>query len=178
MLSRDASLERAARGEDSMSRYRCLRVTGPYEAAAELLCESPVALVVDLRCLSPNDLPLIEMARQRSLEILAVGSVPLGISTTDLSGSRLASRNDLSLLLEELVKSQPSEDSIEDSGKITSDASDASPPVRRTAKSSQTEDKIAETPAAKAKVDDDPPAISPNDLLTREELAALLEDGS
>jgi hypothetical protein len=153
MLSRDASLARAARGESSVSRCRCLRVTGPYEAAAELLCESAVALVVDLRCLSPNDLPLIEMARQKGLEILAVGSLPLGISAADLSGARLASRDHLSLLLDELIDSLPSGD-IEDSGKI------------------------AETPVAKVQVDDNPPGGCPDDLLTREELAALLEDGS
>ena len=58
VLSRDAMFAQAAQSDNSTSQYRCLRVASPYEAAAELLAEPPLAMVVDLRCLTPQVGPL------------------------------------------------------------------------------------------------------------------------
>ena len=187
VLSRDASLARATRGEDSTSQYHCLRVTSPYEAAAELLAEPPLAIVIDLRCLTPGDLPLIEMARQRGLEVLAVGSVPLGITTTDLSGVRLSARGHLSALLGGLAASALSGGAAGVSNRAAGESADLSSLARWIKKASHADRKTAEAPPApktadapapKVKADDEPLGDSPDELLTREELAALLEDES
>ena len=189
ILSRDGSLARAAGGENSTSRYHCLRVPSPYQAAAELLVEFPFAMVIDLRCLRPGDLPLIEMARQRGLEVLAVGAVPLGITTTDLSGVRLAARGRLPMLLDGLAESQPSGGSVPVSSRSASgESSDLASEARRIKKAPRTRRKAAKTrgrarktadaPTPKAKADDKPLPDSPDELLTSEELAALLEDES
>jgi len=103
VLSRDAGVARAAQSQDTASQYGCLRVTSPYETAAELLAEHPLALVIDMRCLTPGDLPLLEMARQRDIEILAVGSLPFGVSASDLSGVCLTTREHLAPRLRDLV---------------------------------------------------------------------------
>ncbi len=177
ILSRDASLARAVGCEGSASQYRCVRVTSPYEAAAELLSEPPLAMVVDLRCLTPGDLPLIEMARQRGLEVLAVGSVPLGITTVDLSGVRLSSRDHLSVLLETFSKSPPSVGRVPVSSQaVPGESPELSSLARSIRKASRTAPKAADAPAPTA--DNKPPIDSPDDLLTRAELAALPEDES
>ena len=181
ILSRDSFLSRAAQSENSASQYHCVRVTSPYEAAAELLAEPPVAMVIDLRCLTPGDLPLIEMARQRSLEVLAVGSVPSGITTTDLSGVRLSARDHLSALLDGLAASSPSAEQVPNSSQVVADESpELSSLARSIRKASQVGRQIPEAPVPKAKAQaaDKPPEDSPDELLTREELAALLEDES
>ena len=180
ILSRDAGVARAVRGEDSASRYYCLRVTSPYEAAAELLAEPPLAIVIDLRCLTPGDLPLIEMARQRSLEVLAVGSVPLGITTTDLSGVRLSARGHLPVLLEGLAASSMSGGPVPVSNRIAGESPDPSSPARSIGKASHAGREAVKAPdaAPKAKADDEPLGDSPDELLTKEELAALLGDES
>ena len=179
ILSRDAALASAARGEDSTLRYRCLRVTNPYEAAAELLSEPPLAMVIDLRCLAPGDLPLIEMARRRGLEVLAVGSVPLGISTTDLSGVRLSARGHLSALLEGLA-GPLSGGAVGGSDRDAGDSANLSSLARLIRKASHTDREAVKTPAPapEAKADDKPPGDRSDELLTKEELAALLGDES
>ncbi|MBC8373115.1 MAG: hypothetical protein ISS69_16980 [Phycisphaerae bacterium] len=181
ILSRDASLARAAQGENSKPHYHCLRVLNPYEAAAELLAELPLAMVVDLRCLAPGDLPLIEMARRRSLEVLAVGSVPLGITTTDLSGVRLAARDHLSPLLEGLAVSSSSAGQAPVASQAhPGESPELSSLARSIKKASRGKRKAPKTsqPAPKAKAEDKPPVESSDELLTKEELAALLEDES
>ena len=180
ILSRDAGLARVARGENSTSQYHCLRVTSPYEAAAELLAEPPLAMVIDLRCLTPGDLPLIEMARQRGLEVLAVGAVPLGITTTDLSGMRLSARGHLSALLEGFAASPPSGGQVPVSSQaVAGESPELSSLARSIRKASRAGSKAAKAPdGAKAKADDKPLGDSPDELLTKEELAALLEDES
>ena len=179
ILSRDASLVQAARRDDSTSQYHCLRVTNPYEAAAELLVEPPLAMVIDLRCLTPGDLPLIEIMRQRGLEVLAVGAVPLGITTTDLSGVRLSARGHLSAMLEALDGSL-SAGAAGVSHRAAGDSPDLSSLARWIRKTSHADRETAKAPdpAPKAKADDKPPGDRPDELLTKEELAALLEDES
>jgi hypothetical protein len=195
VLSRDAMFAQAAQSDNSTSQYRCLRVTSPYEAAAELLAEPPLAIVVDLRCLTPGDLPLIEMARQRGLEVLAVGAVPLGVTTTDLSGVRLSARDHISVHLENLaslplsgeqVPVSPQTDSAQGpelsslaqwinnnktSPTVRTEPQTPTPPPART----NADPPVGET-EPETRANDATPIDSPNDLLTREELTALLED--
>ena len=181
ILSRDSSLAQAAQCENSTSKYHCLRVTSPYEAAAELLAEPTIAMVIDLRCLTPGDLPLIEMACQRGLEVLAVGSVPLGITTTDLSGVRLAARDHLSPMLEGLAASPLSGGQVPVSSQApVGESPELSSLAQSIRKASHTGREAAKAPdpAPKAKADDKPLGDCPDELLTREELAALLEDES
>lgn len=198
VLSRDASFARTAQGEHSTSQYYCLRVTSPYEAAAELLIESPVAIVVDLRCLTPGDLPLIEMARQKSLEILAIGSTPLGVTTTDLSGVRLAAREHVAEMLAQLTLTPLLDGSTPEAVKSASGEGpelsslaqwirkaplgERNPaPVQTDVEAPKPADEPPKTPEPEPEPQpraEDKPAVHPNDLLTREELAALLEDES
>jgi len=189
ILSRDSSLARAAQCEDSTSKCRCLRVTSPYEAAAELLAEPTIAMVIDLRCLTPGDLPLIEMARQRGLEVLAVGAVPLGITTTDLSGVRLAARDHLSSLLEGLaasalsgrqvpVSSQAAGGESPELSSLAQSIRKVSRGSRKAQKAPDTAPKATDAPAPTPKAANEPPGDSPDELLTSAELAALLEDES
>lgn len=177
ILSRDAMLTRAAQDGNPTLQYDCLRVTSPYQAAAELLAEPPLAMIIDLRCLTPGDLPLIEVARQRDVEVLAVGSVPLGITTTDLSGVRLAAAGHLPELLGTIAGSAVSGGSPGFSP-ITPEIRQASHSPPEAARSPDLADKPADPPGPASKADHDPFPESPDALLTNEELSALLEDES
>lgn len=81
------------------------RAPSGYEAAAELLAARAEALVVDLRLLGGKHLRLLEIARTQGVEILAVGSLPIGMTAEDLSGVRLISRRDLGGALAALARS-------------------------------------------------------------------------
>jgi hypothetical protein len=145
-------------------------------------------MVVDFRCLTPGDLPLIEMARQRGLEVLAVGSVPLGITTTDLSGVRLSAREHLSALLEGLAAGSPSGGQVPVSSQVVcGESPELSSLARSIREVSRPGRKAGGAPATvpaeaeakiEAKATNEPPGESPDDLLTSAELTALLEDGS
>jgi len=171
LLSRDAGLARCADGDE----FQSLRVTSPYEAAAELFEDHPAALVIDLRCLTPGDLPLIETARRLGVEVLVVGAVPLGVTTADLSGARLARREHLAALLAAAVAEIPSDESadVSDSASMSRWVGAAPRPESsgRAAIPVKDSDRSSESQAADASGGD-----SPGDLLTSEELTALLED--
>lgn len=81
------------------------RTESGYEAAAELLAAPAAALVVDLRLLAGKHLRLLEIARSLDVEVLAVGSLPIGMTAEDLSGVRLIARRDLPGLLQALARS-------------------------------------------------------------------------
>ncbi|MHC4294786.1 MAG: hypothetical protein ACYSTL_04310 [Planctomycetota bacterium] len=81
---------------------KCVRVSTAYEAAAEILAATTAALVIDLRLLPERHLRLLEIARQRKTEILAVGSVPSGLTSENLSGVRLVSLADLPKAISDL----------------------------------------------------------------------------
>jgi hypothetical protein len=84
-----------------------VRVTTAYEAAAELIAAPAAALVVDLRLLGPRHLRLLTIARESQVEILAVGGLPPGMNSEDLSGVRLTSRADLPATLKKLTGGCP-----------------------------------------------------------------------
>ncbi|MCD6365269.1 MAG: hypothetical protein J7M14_05285 [Planctomycetes bacterium] len=94
ILSRDGSLEASLRSNGAV-RLRFVSVRSAYEAAAEILAGPAVAMIVDLRILSPRNLRLLEIARDLNVELLAVGALPLHMTADDLSGVRLLSRRDI-----------------------------------------------------------------------------------
>jgi len=154
-------------------------VTSPYEAAAELLEDHPAALVIDLRRLTPSDLPLVEMARQRNVEVLAVGVLPLGVATADLSGVRLAARDHLAALLESPVCDDTDTTEPQSGSLDAADSESKSRPIAG-GPQGQTEPSSGRAPVpireSARRTDDAPRGDRPNDLLTSEELTALLED--
>jgi len=85
---------------------QCIAVTNPYEAASEILALPTAGLVLDLRSLSHADLGLLAIARQMDTEVLAVGAVPDGLTSEDLSGVRLISRADLPSALDRLAREE------------------------------------------------------------------------
>ena len=117
--------------------------------------------------------------RQRNLEVLAVGVIPLGIATADLSGVRLAAGEHLPGLLESMVSASLSGQGVSDSAQAgpveTAELSSMSRWVGRTP-SEEPEGPKTKTPIPVRSGQDQTRVDRPNDLLTREELTALLED--
>ena len=75
-------------------RLEVVVVTSCYEAAAEILAEPALALVLDLRAFRAGHGRLLEIARQMGLDIFAVGAASR-IDTEQLSGVKLLGRKDL-----------------------------------------------------------------------------------
>ena len=80
-----------------------IRVQGGYEAAAELLAQPAVALLIDLPCLTDRHRKLLHVAKQLKVEVLGVGAFPPGLSASDLSGMRLISLDDLPTTLRTIL---------------------------------------------------------------------------
>ena len=75
------------------------RVTSAYEAAARILSSPVLALVVDLRALGRRHYRLLDVARQRSCQVLICGQLDGGLSTADLNGAQLVSLGQLPSVL-------------------------------------------------------------------------------
>ena len=185
VLSPDAAAFAPA-GEAAGAGLEFIRVGSAYEAAAELVAAAPappngpvLALVVDLRLLSHRHLRLLQIARQGGAEVLAVGGIPPGLTAEDLSGVRLLARAELPAMLAKLAQ-PPAERRSSSSpppaaGQYVSDA-----PVP------EADEPEAATPVEPAQAEpaaplpgNSPPRAAradPRIILTKEELAALLED--
>jgi hypothetical protein len=74
---------------------RCVRVDSPYEAAAELLSEATLALVIDLRCLPARHGRLVQLAARLGAEVIGCGRLSQGIAADAFSGMRLLAVKDL-----------------------------------------------------------------------------------
>jgi hypothetical protein len=74
--------------ESLQAAYECIPVASGYEAAAELLAEPALALVVDLSVLTADHAELLDIARDCGVEILGVGSFSAGLSAADFRGIR------------------------------------------------------------------------------------------
>ena len=177
-------------------------VPSPYEAAAELIAAPALALVMDLRLMGQRHLRLLRIARERRVELLAVGAVPAGLTAEDLSGTRLIARADLKAAMEGLLNDRqgryvPSEE--ESQPAAPPEAEGPSPAASRIASptkahspevpSPEPASPQAASPSAGASGEfisstappapespSQPPAGSLRSLLTADELAALLED--
>jgi hypothetical protein len=90
----------------------CIRVQSAYEAAAEMIAAPTMAVVIDLRLMNPRHLRLLQIARERGVEMLAVGGIPSGLTAEDLSGVRLTARADLKAVLDGLLAEQTARASL------------------------------------------------------------------
>ena len=181
-------------------------VTTAYEAAAEILIAPTVALVVDLRMLRGRHLRLLEIARQNGVEVLGFGSVPAGLSSDDLSAVRLIGLADLPEAIVAISRrreaTEPDALGVSTTERPTSVPSTeateihphSEPPkdlrkqLSEHAVDEMLEDSEVSGPFARTvgEADDRPtkkpnerettPPISPSELLTPEELSALLEN--
>jgi hypothetical protein len=153
------------------------RAPSGYEAAAEILAAPVSALVVDFRAFGASHRRLLEVARQMDVEVLGVGALPAGMDSGDLNGVRLVSRPALPGALDRLAAAagaggpaeptgapapaSPRPASAEDRGEQAAGDHDAAEPT------DEAEDDVEAEPGR---------AETPSDLLTPEELSALLED--
>ncbi len=163
VLSRQQALASLALAGSGASRMQIIRVESPYQGAAEILAEPTEAMVVDFRLLSIQHLRLIKIARELGVAVLAVGALPVNISSDELSGVQLVGRGDLADAL----------------SRIASEASSTGTAPARPVKLTP-----AKLPSQAAIEPDQPSedqsffgkANRPSNLLTSEELASLLED--
>jgi hypothetical protein len=72
-----------------------------------MLADPPAALVIDLRALTAGHVRLLEIARDRQVEMLAVGGLPSSLTADDLSGVRLTARGDLADAIRRLAPEGP-----------------------------------------------------------------------
>ncbi|MFW6132803.1 MAG: hypothetical protein ACOC8F_02825 [Planctomycetota bacterium] len=156
-------------------------VTTGYEAAAELHAAPAAALVVDLPLIGRRHLPLMHLARRMGVELYGVGELPVGPSAEDLAGMRLTSLGELPRELARrtgapVCAGTPSgEGSYEPEPAppaegIYDPEPPAGPPATGAPACPETTE-ATEPPEAP-----DKPPSEARDLLTPEELAALLED--
>ncbi len=146
-----------------------------YEAAAELFAAPVRALVIDLSLLTRRHLRLMELARDLSAEVLAVGSVPTGFGSEQLSGVRLVSRADLPKLLERLLESAPSPpapDEADTAPAIEPREEAPQPPAEKPAPTE--EPAVVENVSNERQDNGDYVPTKLGDVLTSEEIAALL----
>jgi len=87
-------------------------VSSSYEAAAEILSAPTEAIVVDLTILSKGHMKLLDVARQMGTEVLAVGAIPTGLTSEDLSGVRMISKAGLTDMLRRLRETEAPEGPI------------------------------------------------------------------
>ena len=173
-------------------------VPSPYEAAAELIAAPVLALVIDLRLMGQRHLRLLRIARERRVEMLAVGAIPAGLTAEDLSGIRLLARADLKAGIEGLLHDRqgryvpstaepqaaappetvPPSPAASQNAALTRPASPkASSPRATPAPAAASEESMASAanpPAPESP--SQPQADGLRSLLTADELAALLED--
>ena len=168
-----------------------LRAGSAYEAAAAILAAPTAALVLDLRLMPQRHLRLLEIARRMDVEILAVGAVPAGLTSEDLSGVRLMARGDLLKALGSLAKplKAPEQPEAKETAVAPPEPLSQSLPedLRQEATARMLDDSAEAKPTADAEIGEEaeaslahpevnkptPPA-EPSGLLTAEELAALL----
>ncbi|MFP3937986.1 MAG: hypothetical protein ACLFVW_06555 [Phycisphaerae bacterium] len=74
---------------------RCEQLASPYEAAAALLAAPAAAVVVDMSLLNRKHLRMLELARKLGVTVLGTGAIPSGLTSDNLRGVRLVSRDEL-----------------------------------------------------------------------------------
>jgi hypothetical protein len=185
ILSPDGAL-RAALGRPP-GEAECIPVASPYEAAAELIAAPALAIVIDLRLMGPGHLRLLQIARERGVEMLAMGGIPSGLTAEDLSGVRLLARADLKAAMEKLLQDRqgryeaaPPPETKQaapvPAARPPSVAPPAAPAGSRPAQAGAEGTKPAPSPAPRPEPPSAPPAEGPRSILSPEELAALLEE--
>ena len=175
ILSCDA-LAGAQELQDLREHVDTVRVPSAYETLAEILVKPTIALVVDLRMLGHRHLKLVQHAMSRGLEVFAIGALHSGLTIEDLSGVRLMSRAQLPDAIKSLVCER---------GKAKVETPPTPEPVPVVPEVAEMEDKPTVKPVAAhvkptrqrvKKVDNRYASSNSRNLLTPEELSALLED--
>ena len=182
VFSRDESLYAAAK--QKLPAVRWVRAPGAYEAAAELMSAPALALVLDLRAMSLRHLRLLGIAREMDVEILALGMLPAGLNTELLSGVRFVSSADLPAAVGKLVLEQhlthpaASQTPAPQSSAQPEPEEEVEPSDQETIEPPQTAAPNIRLTPAKSPEDSEQndQRIKPSELLTSEELAALLEN--
>jgi hypothetical protein len=119
---------------DPVAGAETVRVSGAYEAAAELLAAREshagrLALVIDLGLLWPRHLGLLQVARNLHAEMLAFGTAVAGLDAEQLAGLRLVSRASLPEALAQFVDGRGESGLAEESG-LPEDLSPIDEPLR------------------------------------------------
>jgi hypothetical protein len=172
----------------------CAFVATAYEAAAELIAAPALAIVIDLRMMGPRHLRLLRLARERRVEMLAVGSIPPGLTAEDLSGVRLLARAEVKAELQKLLRdflqdregryepsAPPAASAVETNHGDLSRQSTATPAAKPESQRSELPSPQAIKQPATAPKPESPSSPSSDSLrgiLTAGELAALLEERS
>jgi len=174
IFTREVWADKCTSGGDGVAE-QCVRVVTAYEAAAEILAAPTAALVIDLRMLTPRHVRLVALARRMEVEMLGFGPLPRNLSSDDLSGVRLVSREQLPAVLRQLTQASEPRAAVA----VGEAPSEAPPPA------------VATAPAAAERPDEGSPAEGryipaepeaprsrgrARDILTPEEIAALLEE--
>jgi len=107
ILATEAGLAKLDPNAFSFANISHVHVFSAYEAAAEVLRQPTLALVVELRVLGSRNLGLLKIARDMNVEVLAFGSIPKSLSGGQLSGVRLVSAEDAAFELGKLAASSP-----------------------------------------------------------------------
>jgi hypothetical protein len=180
-VSRDGLLSPDELGRLRSAGADCEQVASPYEAAAALLAEPAAAVAVDLPLIARKHLRMLDLARKLGVTVLATGPVPMGLTSDDLRGVRLLARGELADVLARLVEGRP-------------DAELPEPPAGRyePERRSQTYEQQGRAtasvgPAAEGGTEPSEPPKgeqergreqprSQSDILTSDEIAALLEE--
>lgn len=198
VLSRDAVL--ASRLVEACAPAAAVAaVACGFEAAAEVLAAPVAVLVIDFRCLPPAHERLLDLARELEVEVLGVGATPTGIAIDRLSGVRLVSRDDLAVFVVrsldiaaspaepearelptpiELPENEP--EAWPEAEAEVEAVAESAPPVAGAPASEAPRGNGRRGPAAPRpawpEADDQPELRAPSQLLSPEELSALLED--
>jgi hypothetical protein len=171
MLTRDSAALGLEPEDRTGLRLQCIRVSSPYEAAAEILAAPTLGLVVDLGVLSTRHLRLLEITRRMEVEILAFGNLPAGMNTEQLSGVRLISRGELGNALRRLIQAEERQ---------SASPAPPEPPALERSLEEALGKYYAESPQPTSQEKDAASGSlhpsTPQDLLTPEELSALLEN--
>lgn len=85
--------------------FHLVRVASGYEAAAELLAEPSSALLVDLAMLTAGHGPLLKLAAEQNVPVVAFGTVTSALDGSVLSGARLVGAGQAADALQALLSS-------------------------------------------------------------------------
>lgn len=148
-----------------------------YQAAAEIIAEKPLVLVIDLKALSKNDLKLLDLAKTLGCPLAGVGDAPRWL---DAQGLRMFARAQASQALAEFAQAP----------EPTPEPAPAEQPAQQAEQAGEPEPEqefaVSPPPARppqggyQPQGDPSPPEpierINPSTLLTADELSALLEN--
>lgn len=164
-------------------------VSSPYEAAAEIFAAPTLALVLDLRALPPRHRRLLDIAAQMGVEIFVVGLLPAGADAESLSGVRLFGADGLASALGRLAE-VAAQNLADESQLVPAPAvpaaqvaaaeppacSEPSAPAKQQAPAEKWQPAVLKAaPAARPPQPVERPAARIADVLSSEEISALLE---